>query len=272
MKKVLLFFIAVFVTVFSFAQEQNVGELVEKANAAVESKDYEKAVELFESVLAIPDHGQDAEKINNVLSQLKPIVAQSKASDAIGAKNYEKAVELYKAAMEEFPNDKNSIADAAGVSFYNEGIKNYKSEEYLGAAKCFTISEKEFNNDKSEKFKKGSLNKVAEGLAAEGKTEVGDVDLSEENKSLLAESLANVYVKEGNELYKSGTAILIAANEKISAGSLTTADEAYTKEVEKTKVELKKALEVLEKAKALDASNANAKTLLDACNAQLSAL
>ncbi len=271
MKKVLLLFIAVFVTALSFAQEQNAAEMVEKANAAIESKDYEKAVELFESVLAIPDHGQDAETIKNVLSQLKPIIAQGKANDAVEAKDYEKAIELYKAAIEEFPNDK-SIADAAGVSFYNEGIKNYKSEQYVDAAKCFTISEKEFKNDKAERYKKASLGKVAEGLAAEGKSEVGDVKLCEENKVLLSESLANVYVKEGNELYKGGTAILIAANEKVSAGSMTTADEAYTKEVEKTKVELKKAVEVLEKAKALDASNANAKTLLDACNAQLAAL
>lgn len=269
MKKVVVVMAAILLSVFSFAQEQNAGELVEKANAAVESKDYEKAVELFESVLAISDHGQDAEKINNVLSQLKPIVAQNKANDAIEAKEYERAVELYKAAMEEFPNDKKSIADAAGVSFYNEGVKNYKSEEYLGAAKCFTISEKEFNNDKSEKYKKGSLNKVAEGLAAEGKTEFGDIDLSEENKDLLAESLANVYVKEGNDIYKKGVAILTAANEKVSSGAMTTADDAYTAEVEKAKAEFKSAVAVLEKAKALDSGNQNAQKLLDACNSVL---
>ncbi len=271
MKKVLLLFIVVFITTLSYAQEQNAGEMVEKANAAIESKDYEKAIELFETVLTMPDHGQDEQTIKNVLGQLKPIVAKGKANDAIEAKDYEKAIELYKAAMEEFPSDA-SIADAAGVSFYNEGIKNYKSEDYLEAAKCFTISEKEFKNEKAEKYKKGSLNKVAEGLAAEGKTEVGDVELCEENKVLLAESLANAYVKEGNELYKSGTEILIAANEKVSAGSMTTVDEAYTKEVNKVKAELKKAIDILEKAKALDASNGNAKTLLDACNAQLSAL
>jgi tetratricopeptide (TPR) repeat protein len=271
MKKVLLLFTAVFVTVFSFAQEQNASELVEKANASVESKDYEKAVELFESVLAIPDNGQDAENIKNILSQLKPIVAKEKAKDAVEAKDYEKAIELYKAAMEEFSNDE-SIADAAGVSFYNEGIKNYKSEAYIEAAKCFTISEKEFNYDKAEKYKKASLNKVAEGLAAQGKTEVGDIELCKENKDLLTESLANVYVKEGNEHYKAGTAILIAANEKVGAGSMTTVDEAYTKEVDKAKSELKKAVEVLGKAKELDATNANAKALIDACNAQLSAL
>jgi tetratricopeptide (TPR) repeat protein len=268
MKKALLLFIAVFVTALSFAQEQNAAELVEKANAAIESKDYEKAIELFESVLAIPDNGQDEETIKNALSQLKPAVAKGKASDAVDAKDYKKAIELYKAAIEEFPND-GSIAEAAGVSFYNEGVKNYKSEEFVEAAKCFTISEKEFNNEKAERYKKASLNKVAEGLGAEGKTEVSDVELCDENKVLLAESLANVYVKEGNELYKSGTAILIAANEKVSAGSMTTVDEAYTKEVDKVKAELKKAIEVLEKAKALDASNANAQTLLDACTAVL---
>lgn len=271
MKKVLLLLVAVFVTALSFAQEQNAGELVEKANAAIESKDYEKAIELFESVLEIPDNGQDEETIKNVLSQLKPVVAKGKANDALEAKDYKKAIELYKEAMEEFPNDA-SIGDAAGVSFYNEGIKNYKNKAYLEAAKCFTISETEFNNDKAVKYKKGSLNKVAEELAAEGKTEVADVELCDENKVLLAESLANVYVKEGNELYKSGTSILIAANEKVEAGSMTTADDAYAKEVSKVVAELKKAVEILEKAKALDATNKNANALLDACNAQISAL
>ena len=85
----------------------------------------------------------------------------------------------------------------------------------------------------------------------------------------IAPALANVYVAEGNELYKAGAAILGAANEKVNAGSLKTDEPAYTTEVEKANVEFKKAVEILEKAKALDSSNANAQALLDACNAVL---
>ena len=82
-------------------------------------------------------------------------------------------------------------------------------------------------------------------------------------------ALAKIYVAEGNELYKAGAAILGAANEKVNAGSLKTDDAAYTAEVDKAKVEFKAAVEVLEKAKALDATNANAQTLIDACKAVL---
>jgi tetratricopeptide (TPR) repeat protein len=82
-------------------------------------------------------------------------------------------------------------------------------------------------------------------------------------------ALASVYVSEGNELYKAGAEILGEANKKVNAGTLKTDDPAYTAQVEKAQVEFKKAIEILEKAKALDASNKNVQTLLDACKAVL---
>ena len=268
MKKVLLLLVALTFAVFSFAQEQNAAELVEKANAAIESKDFAKAIELFESVLAIPDHGQDAENISKVLNQLKPIVAKANATEALDKKEYEKAIEIYKAAIAEFADDA-SIGESAGVMFYNEGISSYKAEDFVNAAKCFTISEKEFNYEKSEKYKVASLKKVAEGLAAEGKTSVDEVSLCDDNKQLLKESLAKVYVSEGNDLYKKGAEILSAANQKVNDGAMSTADDAYTAEVNKAKVEFNAAIAILEKAKTLDATNENAQKLLDACKAVL---
>jgi tetratricopeptide (TPR) repeat protein len=266
MKKVVLLFVAVCFTVMSFAQNQNASELVEKANAAVENKDYEKAVELYESVLATPDHGQDEANITKVINQLKPIVAKEKAKDAIGAKDYENAAQLYKTAIADFPADK-SIVEQAGKNFYNAGIKSYKGKSYLEAAKCFTAAEKEFKYAKAAKYKDASLKKVAEGLAAEGKMSVEEVDVCAENKELLVKSLANAYVSEGNALYKKGAGILSAANEKVNAGSLKTDDAAYTAEFAKAKKEFAGAIVILEKALELDAQNANAKTLLDACKA-----
>jgi len=265
MKRVVLLVVTVCLTVFVFAQDPNAGELVEKANAAVENKDYAKAVELFESVLAIPDHGQNAENINKVLAQLKPIVAKDNAKAAIDAKDYTKAVELYKAAIADFPND--AIGETAGKMFYNEGILSYKAGNFLGATKCFTTAEKEFAYEKAEKYKSASLKKIAEGIAKEGKTTVDEVDVSAENKELLKGSLANVYVSEGNELYKKGAAILSAANQKVNDGAMSTADDAYNAEVAKAKKEFAAAIEVLEKAATLDPSNANAAKLLEACKA-----
>ena len=269
MKKVVLLVVAVCLGVFSFAQDQNASELVTKANDAVTAKDYVKAVELFEKVLAIPDHGQDVETINKVLGQLKPVVAKDEANSALGSKEYKKAVELYHAAAKDYPDA--GIAELAGKSFYNEGIVSYKGSDFLTAAMCFRIAEKEFNfeAEKSEKYKKASLKKVAESLAAEGKASVDEISVCEDNKALLIEELANAYVKDGNELYKAGVEIINAANTKVNDGSMSTADETYTAEVAKAKKEFAAALEVLKKAATIDASNVNAQKLIEACKAAM---
>ncbi|MCY1722629.1 hypothetical protein OU798_19925 [Prolixibacteraceae bacterium Z1-6] len=262
MKKVGLLFVAVFITVFSFAQDA--AEKMNQANEALQNKEYVKALELYQEVLAIPDHGQDVEGITSTMNQLKPVIAKDEASDAIDNKEYDKAVEIYKTAMTEFPDDA-SIASQAGVKFYNAGITSYKAKSYLEAAKCFTIAEMDFKNDKAEKYKNASLKKVAEDLAAEGKTSVEEVEVCAENKALLINSLASAYVMQGNDLYKQGAAILSAANQKVNDGGMTTADDAYAAEVAKAKKEFTAAIEVLEKALALDANNANATKLLEAC-------
>ena len=264
MKRVVFLIVAVCFTMFSFAQEQDASEIVKKANAAVESKDYEKAVELFESALAIPNHGQDEAKINSVLIQLKPIVAKDKAKDALDAKEYDKALELYKDAMTDFPDDA-SIVEQAGIRFYNAGITSYKSKDYLNAIKCLTLAEKEFKYEKAIKSKNAVLKKYAEDLVAEGITSAEEVNVSTENKELLVKSMSNVYFSQGYALYQSGSAIITTANEKVSGGSMTTADDAYKAEVEKGKKDFKAAIPLLEKATELDPSNANAKKVLDAC-------
>lgn len=266
MKKVVLLLVAVCFTVFSFAQDA--AEKMNQANEALQNKEYTKALELYQEVLAIPDHGQNVEGINTAINQLKPIIAKENASEAIDNKEYDKAVEIYKAAMKEFPEDE-SIASQAGVKFYNAGIISYKADDYLTAAKCFTIAETDFKNDKAEKYKSAALKKVAEGLAAKGKTSIEGVDVSPENQDLLIKSLANAYVMQGNDLYKKGAEILSAANTKVNDGSMSTADEAYTAEVTKAKKEFAAALEVLEKATGLDATNANAKKLIEACKAAM---
>jgi len=266
MKKVVLLVVAVCLSVLSFAQDA--AEKMNQANEALQNKEYAKALELYQEVLAIPDHGQDVEGINTAIKQLKPIIAKEEGSTAIDNKEYDKAVEIYKAAMTEFPDDE-SIASTAGVKFYNEGIISYKANDYLLAAKCFTIAEVDFKNDKAEKYKTAALKKVGEDLAAEGKTSVDGVDVSPENKELLIKSLANAYVMQGNELYQKGAGILSAANTKVNEGAMSTADEAYTAEVDKAKKEFAAALVVLEKASALDASNANAQKLIEACKAAM---
>ncbi len=269
MKRVVLLIVGICFTVFSFAQDA--AEIVEQANTAVENKDYAKAVELFESVLTMPDHGQDEDNINKVLNQLRPVVAKDKANDAIDAKEYDKAVDLYKAAMKDYPDDA-SIVEQAGIKFYNAGIASYKGEEYLEAAKCFSIAENEFKYEKAEKYKIASLSKIAEGLASENKTSVEEINLSDENKELLVKSLAKEYFDEGYDLYKQGADIIKQATDKVNAGSITTLDDEYKNAIAEGKKVFENAKSIIEKTLSIDSENGNAKTVLDACVKQLAQL
>ncbi len=265
MKRVVLLMVMVFISVMSFAQDAS--ELMTQANAAVEGKDFEKAIELFESVLAIPDHGQNVDNINAVLGQLRPAVAKTKASDAVDAKEYDKAIELYKAAIADYPDA--GIAEQAGKIFYNEGIKSYKSEDFVEAANCFAVSQNDFSYDKAEKYKSASLKKAAEAMVAEGKSSVEGVAVSEANKAELVENLAKVYFSQGYEKYQEGAATIKGATESVNAGTITTLDEEYTNAVAAGKKSFEQAIPFLKKALELDPNNANAKKVLAACEQSL---
>lgn len=267
MKRVVLLMVLVFISVMSFAQDQDPSELMNKANAAVESKDFEKAIELFESVLAIPDHGQNEDNINGVLNQLRPAVAKSKASEAVDSKEYDKAIELYKGAIADYPDA--GIAEQAGKIFYNEGIKGYKSEDFVEAANCFAIAQNDFGYEKAEKYKSASLKKAAEALVTDGKSSVDGVAVSEENKAELIENLAKVYFSQGYEKYQEGAATIKSATESVNSGSITTLDDEYKNAVAKGKKSFEQAIPFLKKALELDPNNANAKKVLAACEQSL---
>lgn len=265
MKRVVLLMVMVFISVMTFAQDAS--ELMTQANAAVESKDFEKAIELFESVLAIPDHGQNVENINAVLGQLRPAVAKTKASDAVDSKDYDKAIVLYEAAIADYPDA--GIEEQAGKIFYNEGIKSYKSKDFVEAANCFAIAQNNFNYSKAEKYKSASLKKAAEALVAEGKSSVEGVAVSEENKAELVENIAKVYFSQGYDKYQEGAATIKSATESVNSGSITTLDDEYKNAVAKGKKSFEQAIPFLKKTLELDPNNANAKKVLAACEQSL---
>lgn len=268
MNKAFLLIIAAFISVFSMAQEKKAVDVMTEANQALEAKEYAKAVDLYEQVLAIPEHGMDVESINNALSQLKPIVIGDKASSELEKDEYDKALELYKGLIKQFP-DKTEIAERAGKAFFNKGAAKYKANDFVTAAMCFTVSEKEFKfeAEKSGKYKEATLKKLAKQIVTEGKTYSEVTGVSDENKVILKDAIAKVYVSNGNDLYKSSVEIINAANTKVQEGSLKTDDEAYTQEISKSKETAAKAIEVLGKAIELDATNENAQKLIDACKA-----
>uniref|UniRef100_UPI0032172698 tetratricopeptide repeat protein n=1 Tax=uncultured Draconibacterium sp. TaxID=1573823 RepID=UPI0032172698 len=279
MKKVVLLFVAVCFTVFSFAQDA--AEKINQANEAMKTKDYAKAFELYESAMSnlgdvqVPDAinfniglaAYNSDNYNKAIEYFdKAIAADANADKAYeykaGAygklKKYKEAVESYEKAIEATPDD-------ASLS-YNAGITAYKGKIYEKAAVFFGAAvEGGYKAASAQYYKAVVLNKLNKDAEYKAALVEGVEKFSGNEK--LSSALANVYVSEGNELYKKGAAILSTANQKVNDGGMTTADDAYTAEVTKAKKEFAAAIEVLEKALALDAGNANATKLLEACKA-----
>src|SRR6056297_3245472 len=130
---------------------------------------------------------------------------------------------------------------------YNAAIAAYRADMLDKAADLFGKSvENNYNPETALYYKAVVLRKQGDGAGYKATLQEGAEKFPDDEK--ITSSLANIYVSEGNELYKKGAAILTAANEKISAGTLKTTDEAYQAEVEKAQTEFRKAVDVLGKA------------------------
>lgn len=282
MKRVVLLVVAVCFSVFSFAQDA--AEKITQANEAMQAKDFAKALELYESAMSnlgdvqVPDAiyfniGMAAYNSDNYQKSIeyfdKAIAANANVeksweykAGAFGKMNkYAEAIDAYKKAIEASPSD------AASLS-YNAGIVAYKGKKYDDAINFFTGAvEGGYKGETAQYYKAVAYNKKNDDAAYKATLVEGVEKFPNDDK--LSKALANVYVGEGNELYKKGAAILSAANTKVNDGSMSTADDAYTAEVAKAKKEFAAALEVLEKAAGLDASNANAQKLIEACKAAM---
>lgn len=282
MKRVLLLIVAVSFSIFSFAQDA--AEKLNQAQEALKAQDYAKAYTLYDEAMGNLGDVQVDASINYNIG-----FAAYKAENLEGAIKYlDKAIETgtnvskcyeYKAmAYNDKKDYKNAVANfekaietsEEGVEsmVYNAAIASYRGKMYDKAVELFGKSvELGYKGETAIYYKAASYKKLDNDAGYKAALEEGAVKFPDDDK--ISPALANIYVSEGNELYKAGAAILSAANAKVNDGSLKTDDEAYIAEVDKAKVEFKAAVEILEKAKALDATNANAQTLLDACTAVL---
>jgi len=280
MKKELLLLAAVLVTVFSFAQDA--ADKLNQANEALQAQDYAKAFSLYDDAMNnIGDVQVDA-SINFNIG-----FAAYKSDNLAGAvKYFDKAIEAgtnisksheYKALAyndkKDYANAVNSYQQAISTATegidalnFNAGIAAYRgkmNEEAVGFfGKAYELG---YKGESSIYYKAVALKGLDKDTEYKAALEEGIAKFPGDDK--ISKALASVYVSEGNELYKDGAAIISAANEKVNAGTLKTDDAAYTAQVEKAKVEFKAAIEILEKAKVLDAANKNVQTLLDACKA-----
>ncbi|HZH72414.1 MAG TPA: tetratricopeptide repeat protein [Mariniphaga sp.] len=282
MKNVLLVMAALMLSFFSYAQDA--AELINQGNEAMKAEDYAKAFQLYD---------QGMKNIGDV--EVDPAINFNIGFAAYRSNNLKGAVEYFDKAIAEGVNVSKSheykalayneaedyanavksyeeaIAAAEGDTepmVYNAAIAAYRGNLLDKAVELFSKSvESNYKAETALYYKAVTLRKQNKDAEYKATLEEGVKKFPKEDR--LTSALANIYVSEGNELYKKGVAILTAANEKVSSGAITTADDAYTAEVEKAKKEFKSAVEVLDKALGLDADNKNAKKLKDASQAVL---
>lgn len=282
MKRVLIVMVSLLFSVFTYGQDA--AEKINQGNEALKAEEYAKAFSLYDEAMknlgdlevepAINFNiGFAAYKANNLKGAIeyfdKAIAAGVNVSKSHEYKalvyndneDYANAVASYEQAIATSPDDTASLV-------YNAAIAAYRGEMLDKAVELFSKSvENGFRGETALYYKAATLRKQNKLDEYKEALEEGVKKFADDDR--FPKALAGVYVTEGNELYKKGVAILTAANKKVSDGAITTADDAYTAEVEKAKKEFRAAVEILDKAKALDETNQNAQKLLDACNSVL---
>lgn len=282
MKKVLLVAVGICFSVFTFAQDA--ADKINQANDSLKAEKYAGAFKLYDEAmknlgdvkvdtLTLFNIGYAACKSGNIEGAEKymakaieadvnlPLCHKSLADMYLDKKDYTKAVAAYEKAIAVSTEGAELLAFKAGSAAYNGKIYD---KAIVMFDQCIQAG---YKPETAYYYKATALknsNKAAESKAAleEGVSKFpGDAKLSP--------ALAKIYVAEGNAHYNKGAAIVGDVNKKVTAGTLKTNAPAYVAEVEKSKVEFKAAIVVLEKAKALDATNKNIQTLLDACNAAI---
>lgn len=282
MKKVLLIAAGICFSVLTFAQDA--AEKITQAQEAMKAQDYAKAYTLYDDAMKnLGDVQIDASvnfnigfaayKSENLEGAVKyfdkaiesgtnvPKCHEYKALAYNDKKDYPNAVACFEKAIETATEGKDALYFNAGIAAYR-GKLNEKAVELFG--KAFDAG---YKGETAIYYKAVALKALDKNDEYKAALEQGIAKYAGDEK--LGKALAGVYVTEGNELYKKGAAIISEANKKVNAGSLKTDDPAYAAELEKSKAEFTAAVAILEKAKALDASNANAQKLLDACAAAM---
>jgi len=283
MKRILLLFVILF-SVASAGFSQDAATLINKANAALKAKNYAQAYTFYESAMGnMGDVKIDAAINYNIgfaaFQAKKYSAAEKYLNKAVVAKvnlpqTYEllgktytklaktqKAIDSYKKAITAGNTDKGSL-------YYNAGIAAYKGKMYKEASELFgkAVNEK-YNPDKVLYLKALAVKKM--GDMAGYKQILEDGFKAYPTNSKLKKSLADIYVGEGNNLYKNGVSILTDANAKVKSGAMKTTDDLYKKALLESKTKFTSAVKVLKQAVAIDATNKNALSLISACSQML---
>ena len=277
MKKSLFLFSALLLSFTLFAQDA--AELINKANEAMKNKQYAEAFEAYDKAMNNLGDVQVDAAIN---FNIGFAALQADKNDA-AIKYFDKAIEAganvskaweYKAAaynklkdlgnaLGAFEKAIETSTEDSGALCFNAAVLAFRMENFEKTVQYFDKAyQANFRPQDAIFNKAAALNRMGNAEAYKSTLTEGNGKFPDDKK--IATALANVYVTEGNDLYKDGAEILNAANTKVNQGAYTTEDEAYKAEVAKAKAEFTQAMELLENAKKLDAANANAQKLIDA--------
>ncbi len=273
------FFLLVAVLLSFAAMAQDAAELINNANEAMKNKQYAEAFEAYDKAMnnlgdvevdaAInfnigfaalqADKNEAAIKYFDKAIEAGANIPKSweyKASAYNKMKNFELALQSFEKAIE------TSTEDTGALSF-NAAVLAFRLENFAKTAQYFDNAYKANFRPQDAIFNKAAaLNRMGDTKGYKDALVAGIEKFPTDKK--IAAALANVYVSEGNEVYREGAEILNKANTKANEGAYTTEDDAYKAEMVKAKAEFKKAMELLEGALKLDATNANAQKLIEA--------
>src|SRR5690554_950731 len=282
MKNVLLVMAALMLSFFSYAQEA--AELINQGNEAMKAEDYAKAFELYDKGMKnIGDVEVDpainfnvgfaaykSNNLNGAIEYFDKAIAEGvnvsksheyKALSYNDNEDYANAVKSYEQAIATADGETDQLV-------YNAAIAAYRGNLLEKAVELFSASvENDFRGETALYYKAVTLRKQNKDDEYKATLEEGTQKFPNEKR--ITDALANVYVSEGNDYYKKGVAILTAANDKVNSGAISTADDAYTAEVDKAKKEFQEAVSILDKALEIDPANQNAKKLKEASEAVL---
>jgi tetratricopeptide (TPR) repeat protein len=277
MKKYFFLLAAVLLSFAALAQDA--AELINKANEAMKSKQYAEAFEAYDKAMnnlgdvevdaAInfnigfaalqADKNEAAIKYFDKAIEADANISKSweyKASAYNKLKNFDLALQSFEKAIE------TSTEDTGALSF-NAAVLAFRLENFAKTAQYFDNAYKANFRPQDAIFNKAAaLNRMGDTKGYKDALVAGNEKFPTDKK--IAAALANIYVSEGNEVYREGAEILNTANTKANEGAYTTEDDAYKAEMAKAKAEFKKAMELLEGALKLDATNANAQKLIEA--------
>jgi tetratricopeptide (TPR) repeat protein len=277
MKKYFLFIAAAFLTFAVSAQDA--AELINKANEAMRNRQYAEAFEAYDKAMNnlgdvevdaainfnIGFAAMQAEKNQEALEYFdKAIEAGANVSKSweYKASVYNK-LQNFNAALDAFENAIETSEEDAGAICFNAAVLAFRLENFEKTVEYFDKAyEANFRPVDALFNKSAAQNRMGDADGYRATLVAGNEKYPDEQR--FATALANIYVAEGNQIYRQGAEILNAANTRVNNGDFTTEDAAYKAEQAKANAEFKKALDILEKARNLDASNANAAKLIEA--------